>query len=83
MDKRTQWERWADKAIGLPLYYCSECQRPVTVKSGEIRKKCNCLAIVNAPRKVFLHGATEKPGWKFQFKVKMHQIASKISGRNV
>ena len=83
MDKRTRWERWADKAIGLPLYYCSECQRPVAVKNNSIIRKCTCRGIVNAPRKVFLHGATEKPNWKFQFKVKMHQIASTISGRNV
>jgi len=82
-DCRTKLERWLDNHIGLPLYYCSGCQRPVKVVKTKIHRKCDCTDIVNAPRKVFLHGAHDKPSLEYRLMVKFHQIASSITGRNV
>jgi len=55
----------------------------VKVVKTKIHRKCDCTDIVNAPRKVFLHGAHDKPSLEYRLMVKFHQIASSITGRNV
>ena len=83
MRQTTGLAGWLDRNIGLPLYYCSDCGKAAKAEKNRVTKQCGCAGLINAPRKVFLHGAGNRPPLKFKMLVKLHQFASALTGRNV
>lgn len=88
-DQRTELEKILDEKIGLPLYYCSECLRAVSVTpivGGEpiVKRPCSdCKdAQIFAPRKAIAAGEGGL-NLKDTIKVTGWQIAAALTGRCV
>lgn len=86
-DLRSDVEKWIDTNVGLPLYYCAECRRPVRVEGDPpvIRRPCGpeCEgATVLAPRRSILAG---EGGLNFKDRVRVswYQVMATITGRCV
>lgn len=89
MDNRNKIEKFLDSYIGLPLYYCSACLRPVVVKADsegtKILRKCECSSdvLIYAPRRVFLTGVGGKVTMKNKLIEWLHKIGSVITRRTI
>ena len=88
-DQRTDLEKLLDEKIGLPLYYCAECLRPVNVTPVEgkepiVKRPCvDCKdAQIIAPRKAIAAGRGDL-NFKDKMKVTSWQIAAALTGRCV
>lgn len=86
-DMRSDLEKKLDETIGLPLYYCADCLRAVSVTPIEghepiVKRPCGpeCSGQIIAPRKAI---ATGEGGMNFTDKVKMTywQLAAAMTGR--
>ena len=83
MDERSRLEKWLDRYIGEPLYYCATCHRPVRVAADKVVKKCaHTDALIYAPRKVMV-SLDGKLSWRSRLKLKYWQMGSRLTNRNI
>lgn len=87
MDKRNALQKKLWDLIGPPLYYCEGCMLAVSVQPVEggepiIKRKCDCVAGIIAPRKAIAAG---EGGLNLPDKVKLTywQLAASLTGRCV
>jgi hypothetical protein len=89
-DRRSVLQQRLDDLVGRPLYYCAECQRPVSVTpvtgadpiiARPCGPECDGAPIL-APRKSILVGEGGM-NWQQQVTQTWRQVAAAVTGRCV
>lgn len=83
MDERSRLEKWLDRWVGEPLYYCTTCRRPVHVSNDAVVRKCaHADSPICAPRKVMV-SLSGHLSWRNRLKLKYWQMGSRLTSRNI